>query len=202
MARTLEPPVLRGYIWCWPTPATTIVSSSAKLRSRSTQYCGLSGRRFLAVAQRVLRCQLVQLPEPRRAVGRAGALLSLGQLGRQLGDHVLAVADDRDVDQPVLPDLGRVDVHVDDLGVGRERRQLAGDAVVEARAERDQQVGPLHRGDGRVVAVHAGHAQAELVGVGERAARHQRGDDGQLADRRPARMSSSEALALITPPPT
>ena len=96
---------------------------------------------FLAVAQRVFRLPLVELREPRRAVGRAGALLSLGELGRQLGDDVLAVADDRDVDEPVLPDLGGVDVHVHDLGVGRERRQLAGDAVVEARAQRDEQVG-------------------------------------------------------------
>ena len=47
----------------------------------------------------------------------------------------------------------------------------------------------LHRGDGGVVAVHAGHAEAQRVVVGERAAGHQRGDDGdagqlgQLAQR-------------------
>ena len=32
-----------AYIWCWPTPATRIVSSSACARRRSTQYCGFSG---------------------------------------------------------------------------------------------------------------------------------------------------------------
>ena len=55
--------------------------------------------------------------------------------------------------------------------------------------ERDEQVGALHRGDRRVVAVHARHAEAERVRVGEGAAGHQRGDDvdvaqlGQLAQR-------------------
>ena len=47
----------------------------------------------------------------------------------------------------------------------------------------------LHRRDRGGVAVHAGHAEAQRVVVGERAARHQRGDDvdvdqlGQLAQR-------------------
>ena len=47
----------------------------------------------------------------------------------------------------------------------------------------------LHRRDRRRVAVHAGHAEAQRVVVGERAAGHQRGDDvdvgqlGQLAQR-------------------
>ena len=37
----------------------------------------------------------------------------------------------------ILRDLGRVDVDVHDLGVRREQRRLAGDAVVEPGAERD-----------------------------------------------------------------
>ena len=53
--------------------------------------------------------------------------------------------------------------------------------------EGDQQVGPLHGGDRGVVAVHAGHAQAQRVRVGEAAPGHQGGDHrdagplGQLA---------------------
>ena len=92
-------------------------------------------------------------------------------------DHDAAVTHDRHVGPAHLAELGRVDVDVDDLRVGRERADLAGHPVVEARAERDQQVGLLHRGDRGVVAVHAGHAEAELVVVGERAARHERRDD-------------------------
>ena len=75
------------------------------------------------------------------------------------------------------------------LASGANALELAGDTVVEARAERDEQVGLLHRRDRGVVAVHARHAEAQRVLVGERAARHQRGDDrdagelGELAQR-------------------
>ena len=75
------------------------------------------------------------------------------------------------------------------LASGANVGDLAGDAVVEAGAERDQQVGLLHRGGRRGRAVHAGHAERQRVIVGEHAARHQRRDDvdagqfGQLAQR-------------------
>ena len=84
---------------------------------------------------------------------------------------------------------------------GREAVQLAGDPVVEAGAQRDEQVGLLQRVDGADGAVHAGHAHVLVVAVRERAARHQRGDHrragqlGQLAQH-------SAAPALSTPPPT
>ena len=95
----------------------------------------------------------------------------------------LASPDDRHVGDPVLRDLRRVDVGVDDLGPRREGRQLAGDPVVEPRAEGDEQVGLLqgrHRRDG---AVHPGHTEVEGVRVGHRAPGHQRRhhrDLGQL----------------------
>ena len=116
-------------------------------------------------------------------------------------DHVLGVADDRHVGAAHLAELGRVDVDVDDLGVRREAVGIAGDAVVEARAEGDEQVGLLHRRDRGVVAVHARHAEAERVRVGDHAARHQRGDDGDVARARRARAARSVALALRMPPP-
>ncbi len=94
-----------------------------------------------------------------------------------LFDDVLGVADDRHVGAADLALLGRVDVDVDHLGLLREGVDLAGDAVVEAGAERDQQIALLHRRDRRCVAVHARHAQTERVVVGERAASHQRGHD-------------------------
>ncbi len=55
---------------------------------------------------------------------------------------------------------------MDDLGVGGELVDLAGDPIVEAATEGDQQVAGLHRRDRGVVAVHAGHSQVELVRVG------------------------------------
>ena len=71
------------------------------------------------------------------------------------------------------------------MASGANASQLAGDPVVEAGAERDEQVGLLQRGDRGDGAVHAGHAEVQRVAVGERAARHQRGDDrdaGQLGE--------------------
>ena len=107
----------------------------------------------------------------------------------QLLDDEPAVADDGHVGPADLAQLGGVDVDVDDLGVGGEAVDLAGDPVVEAAAEGDEQVALLHRGDRRVVAVHARHAEAQRVVVGEGAPGHERGDDvdvaqlGQLAQR-------------------
>ena len=49
------------------------------------------------------------------------------------------------VDLDVLVDLGRVDLDVDLLGVRRVGLEVAGHAVVEAHAERDDQVGLLDR---------------------------------------------------------
>ena len=65
---------------------------------------------------------------------------------------------------------------------GRERGELAGDAVVEARADRDEHVAGVH-GDVRPLrAVHPGPAEEERVRLGEGALAHQRRDDRQLAD--------------------
>ena len=101
--------------------------------------------------------------------------------GDQLLDDEAAVAGDAGVGPAHLAQLGRVDVDVDDLGVRGELPDLAGDPVVEAAAERDQQVGLLHRRDRGVVAVHARHAEAQRMVVGERAPGHQRGDDVDVA---------------------
>ena len=69
---------------------------------------------------------------------------------------------------------------MDLLGVGRVAGEVAGDAVVEAHAEGEQQVGLL---DGVVdpgLAVHAHHAERERVVGGEGAEAEQRAGDGDL----------------------
>ncbi len=203
MPRPLEAPVLRtrtsGAV---PRPATRIVSSSAKCAQPLHAILRLEPVRFLAVAQGVLLPPVGELSEPGGPVGRAVLALPLRQLDGELADHVLAVADDRHVGDPVLTDLGRVDVDVHDLRVGGEGRELAGDAVVEPRAERDQQIGALHRRDRGVVPVHARHAEAELVRIGERAPRHQGRDDREAGRSWRARAAPGAASALMTPPPT
>src|SRR5919206_233322 len=69
------------------------------------------------------------------------------------------VAHDRDVGGDVLGDLGRVDVDVDELRARGELAELAGDAVVEAGADRADEVRLVHRVVRRARAVHAEHAE-------------------------------------------
>ena len=119
-------------------------------------------------------------------VGRRATVVAAGGLGvgqsqgvegaQQVVDDRTAVADDGDVGPAHLVVFGRVDVHVDHLGLGGEGVHPAGDPVVEPAAQGDEQVGALHGGDRGVVAVHARHAQAQRVGVGEGAPGHQGGD--------------------------
>ena len=145
------------------------------------EFRGQAAVALRSVAQRVRRLDPAQRLPPRVEIDRTGAVPA--QHLDQIGDHVLDVTDDRHVRMPVLADLGRVDVGVDDLGLGGERIQLPGDPVVEAGAQGDQQVAALQRRHRRHGAVHAGHAQVLRVAVGERTAGHQRGDHrdtGQL----------------------
>ena len=79
----------------------------------------------------------------------------------------LHVAVDRNVREFVLVNLALIDVDVDDFAVLGELGQLAGHAVVEAHAERDEQVGIV---DGVVAvdgAVHPEHVQTEVIIVRE-----------------------------------
>ena len=143
-------------------------------------------RLALLVGQRELLTPAGQLALPRRRVGRRRPRLAqVADRRDQLGDDGAAVADDRHVGPAHLALLGGVDVDVDDLGLLGEAVEPAGDAVVEAGAEGDQQVAALHRRHRRGVAVHPGHAEGQRVVVGERATGHQRGDDvdvGQLGE--------------------
>ena len=70
---------------------------------------------------------------------------------------------------------------------GAKRVELAGDAVVEARADRDEQVALVHRPVRPLRAVHAGPAEVELVRLREGALRHQRRHDREPAESRRAR---------------
>ena len=69
----------------------------------------------------------------------------------------LGIADHRHIHVHVLADAAGVDVDVDDLGVGGERREVAGHAVVEAGADGDEAIAFLHGivGEGRCRACRA-----------------------------------------------
>ena len=58
----------------------------------------------------------------------------------ELLQHALHIAHDGQVGGAILADLGRIDVHVNHLGVWRERGKPARNAIVKAHAERDQQI--------------------------------------------------------------
>jgi hypothetical protein len=107
---------------------------------------------------------------------------NLGGQQREKGvEDGFEVADEGDVGADVFVDLGGVDVDVDFFGVGRVVGEVAGDAVVEAHAEGEQEVGLL---DGVVdpgLAVHAHHAERERVVGGEGAEAEQGAGDGDVA---------------------
>ncbi|EKD39397.1 MAG: hypothetical protein ACD_75C00422G0001, partial [uncultured bacterium] len=54
---------------------------------------------------------------------------------------VFAVGDDGDVDADILTDRGRVDIDMDDFRLFGKFGQLARHPVIEAGADRDQQIG-------------------------------------------------------------
>src|SRR6266404_6744463 len=92
--------------------------------------------------KRLILLPLEDLLMPFRPIGVAPAdTLAAFDRGQHIDEHRLDVADNRDINLDVLGDRGRVDVYMDDgFGFGCELGNLAGDAIVEARTDRDQTV--------------------------------------------------------------
>ncbi len=65
--------------------------------------------------------------------------------------------------------LRRVDIHMDDFGVRREGIEFSGHTVIEACADRNQQVARLHGQIGRFRTVHAQHPHIAGIIGGHRA---------------------------------
>ena len=134
------------------------------------------GKQLLGVANdvgRVFRLELLDTVEP---IGMG----ILPDLRVQLAQHPLQVSDDRHIDLDVLADFRGVDVYVYLLGLQGECARLAGDAVVEAHPQGDQQIGLLDGEAGIGHAVHTRHSDAQDVIVGERANAQQGRDDRNL----------------------
>src|ERR1017187_3332114 len=125
------------------------------------------------------------LMPPGAAGGAARGIGFGGSFGEELGEFdedAFDVADDGDVGSADLADFGGVDIDVDDFGVWGEGGEAAGDAVVEADAEGDEEVGIGQRHIGGVAAVHAGHGDEVGVIRRERAEAHQGSDDGSVGE--------------------
>ena len=99
------------------------------------------------------------------------------------GDHVVERAGDvgldGDIDIDDLVDRAAVDIDMDLPAVGREGIQTPGDAIVETRADAQDQVCLVHRPIGFIGAVHPQHAQPLVGRCGEGTQAHQGGGDGR-----------------------
>ena len=84
------------------------------------------------------------------------------------------------MDRHVLVHLRGIAVDVDDLRLLRVLGDLAGHAVREAHAHRDDEVGLVDRVVRARRAVHARHAERKRVALVERAEAHQRRHHGDL----------------------
>ena len=109
--------------------------------------------------------------------GGVGGLLHLQV---QVVEHQPQVAHNGHRHLHVLPYLRGVHVHVDDLGVGREGAEAAGDTVVEPHPEGDEQVRLLDGQVGVGHAVHSRHPHVKEVLRRERAEAQESSDDGYL----------------------
>ena len=109
----------------------------------------------LDVADRGIALERVDV---RRATPSAVA----GSTMRQpFGERRPQIAGDRHVDADVLVELGAIDVDVDLPRVERVGLEVAGHAIVEPHAEREQQIGLLDRGVHPRLAVHPHHAEVQ-----------------------------------------
>ena len=99
----------------------------------------------VAVAQRELLAPAFEPAQPGLRARGVARRAQPAHLGGEVGQDLLQRPDHRDVGAAQLVDLGRVDVEVDDGGAGGEGVELAGDAVVESCAHRDEHVAGVHR---------------------------------------------------------
>ena len=135
-------------------------SRSASCRSRKAASRASTGESADAIS-----------PTPRRRLPILSRPLTSVE---HVGEHRLDIADDRNIDLDVLRNRRRIDIDMDDgLRLGREVRDAAGDAIVEARADRDQAIGIADRRVGAVRAVHPEHPETQRIGGRERPQAHQ-----------------------------
>ena len=111
----------------------------------------------LDVADRGVALERVDLSEPRRPIAAARrAAATPTSVGAQ-------IAGDRHVHADVLVQLGAIDVDVNLARAERVGLEVAGDAIVEPHAQREEQVGLLDRGVHPRLAVHPHHAHIQRV---------------------------------------
>ncbi len=147
------------------------------MRQMSLMTCGgvevAVVRQRLDVADGRIALHRVDVLQPRPVVRRLDHV-------EQILQRLAQVRHDRGIGLDVLVDLGRIDVDVDLLRVDRVGLDVAGDAIVEPHAEREEQVGFLNRVVDPRLAVHAHHADVERMAGREAAEAEQRHRDRRV----------------------
>ena len=134
-----------AHIWCWPTSLVTMASPPERRSISAIRCCGLISSSEVDGVERMLVLPVADLLPPGRA--RGGVL----RLHRRLpvsASSLLSFSSTRFTSPTIgtsgvrfLPIFGGIDIDVDHFGVRREGGEAAGDAIVEAHAEGDQQIG-------------------------------------------------------------
>mmetsp|Transcript_30902 Transcript_30902/g.90328 ORF Transcript_30902/g.90328 Transcript_30902/m.90328 type:complete len:760 (+) Transcript_30902:108-2387(+) len=127
----------------------------------------------------ILLLELGLVLEPRPGGGgglRRGIVTANSQLGVDGPEEIDAGGMDEEVGLDLLGVLGLADVDVDDAaaaldggpaGLGEERSEGTGDAIVEATANVNEEVALLHHKVGGGVAVHAQHVEGQRMALVE-----------------------------------
>ena len=109
-----------------------------------------------------------------------GAVLAWLEGIEKLAKDAARVTHDGDIHAHVLANLGGVDIDMDDASIRGEARGVSGGAVIEARADCQDQIRMLHRLVRGVVAIHPEHPGEERVGAGEASQAKECAHDGEI----------------------
>ena len=141
---------------------------------------GDEGRVLVLVGHRGILFPLGDLGVPSGVALAAFLVAGLVEEEVKFGEGEFDVGLDGEADELIFINFGVVDVDVDDGAVLAEFFDFAGDAVVEADAEGEEEVGFVGGVIGGDGAVHAEPLEGEGVGFGEGADAHEGGGDGDL----------------------
>ena len=137
---------------------------------------GLDDLVLIRIGKGMRRLPVGDLPPPRGQLLLHGVFPAIALAVEPAvygGEGQGTVGHDGDVDRHVLADRAGIQIDVHDSGLRRKGVQPAGDPVVEAGAHGNEQIAFGDRHVGGIAAVHAEHAQGELVGAGEAAQAHE-----------------------------
>ena len=129
---------------------------------------------FLFVSQRFGVFPLLNLLEPRVPLFLEIPQFRLGNQAVQMPQRDFAVAHNRYRDRDVFSNRCRVDIDMNDFGLGSEGLGFSGDPVIKANPDGDNQIARPGAHIGPVSTVHADHPQRERVRPRKSTQPHQR----------------------------